>query len=188
MTRSEVLAVLALLATNYEHTLSRDARTGRSPLVELWCEALAPYDAAAVRAAALLHMARSPFWPKLSDLLQPLAAAGLADEDQAWAQVMAEVRRVGIYGRPQFADPLVAATVGRIGWWDLCTADDLAVVRGQFRAFYAAARRRAEVDQGGGLLVQALQTRGLALPVWGSPSDPDHPAGGPPAQAGGGAE
>ena len=173
MTRNDVVDLVALLVTNYEHALATDARTGKSPLVELWVECLAPYDGAAVRRAAIRHMARSPYWPKLSDLIQPIAQAGLVDADEAWAQVLAEVRRVGWYGAPTFSDPAVAQAVKHLGWQAICESTQPDVIRGQFRRFFELARDRTVEDRAVTPLLDHLSRRGLALPgrsVEGGPS------------------
>ena len=138
MTRAEVDNVLRLLAVNYDRDL-----TTNPELVALWREVLAPYDGAAVREAALRHMVRSPFWPKLSDLLTTVARAGQLDVDEAWALVLEQVQRVGYYGRPQWSDPLVAETVDRIGWAAICTSPAPDIIRAQFRLFYTQAQERA---------------------------------------------
>lgn len=164
MTRDEVVDILMLLVTNYEHPLATDQTSGKSPLVELWVECLAPYDSAAVRRAAIRHLATSPYWPKLSDLIAPLAQAGLPDPDQAWEQVVAEVRRVGYIGAPRFDDPLVADTVKRIGWQVICSSESPDVVRGQFRRFFEMARTRTETDRAVTPLLDHLERRDLALP------------------------
>jgi len=142
MSPCEVEAVMRLLAVNYDKDLSANPT-----MVDLWYEVLAPYDGAAVREAALRHMARSPWWPKLSDLLTPLAQTGQLEEDEAWAAVLGEVRRVGYYGVPVFPDPLVADTVARIGWRAICESDAPDVIRAQFRQFYRQARDRATTRQ-----------------------------------------
>lgn len=164
MTRDEVLDLLTLLVTNYEHPLARDGASGKSPLVELWVEALAAYDGAAVRKAAVRHMATSPWWPKLSDVLGPLAREGLLDADEGWERVRAEVRRVGYAGTPQFTDPVVAETVRHLGWTAICTSPEPDVIRGQFRHFFEKARGRAETDRAVVPLLDHLSRRGLALP------------------------
>ena len=138
MSPQEVEGVLRLLAVAYDRDLTKNP-----DLVRLWLEVLAPYDGRAVRAAALHHIALSPYWPRLSDLLAPLADADLPSEDEAWAEVLAEVHRVGLYGAPQFRTPIVAETVRRLGWHTICASEAPDVVRGQFRAFYELARQRA---------------------------------------------
>lgn len=162
MTSREVESVLRLLAVNYSRDLSKNPA-----LVDLWCEVLRPYPAAAVRAAALAHIARSPYWPTLSDVLTPLARSEHVDADEAWAQVLAEVRRVGVYGTPQFPDPLVAATVVRLGWRAVCTSEAPDVLRGQFRQAYQTARDRVTTQAAVRRLQQGLHARGVVAPLLG---------------------
>lgn len=166
MTTGEIDGVLTLLAVAYDRDLSRN-----EALVDLWYELFAPYDGAAIRAAALQHLARSPYWPKPSDLITPVAEAGLSDADEAWAAVTAEVRRAGYAGTPAFTDPVVADTVRRVGWQAICQSEQPDVVRGQFRLFYTLARTRTATDRAVAPLLTAFQARGLALPGRPLPED-----------------
>lgn len=137
-------------------------------LMDLYTAVFGPWPVAAVRHAVLAHIATSPFFPKVSDLLGQLTAGETLDGDQAWAQVQSEIRRVGIYDRPTFADPVVGGVVRTIGWTALCTSTAPDVVRGQFQALYAQAQKRAQAHAASQPVLQALADHGLALPAFGA--------------------
>ena len=118
---------------------------------------LATYDrllrhlsGADLRQAAELHMARSPYFPKVSELLE--AATELRtkwsifpDAGEAWAEVCAEMQRVGHMGQPQFASPLTAEVVQRIGGWrQVCLSDNQIAERARFMDTYARLLERAK--------------------------------------------
>lgn len=73
-------------------------------------------------------------------LTQP---AQLAITD-AWAMVMAEMRRVGSWGTPAFADPLVDRVVRAMGWLTLCQSEDGMADRAHFLKLYGDLLARGE--------------------------------------------
>lgn len=161
MTRADVLAVLDLLAANYHRDLTREPA-----MVDLWTIAFADDDAATVRQAVIRYMtsAQGRFWPTLADILTPLHAAAASDADQAWAAVAGQIRAVGRYAVPHFADPAVAEVVAAIGWSALCDGRP-DVVRGQFLRCYATLRDRRRDAAAAASLLGRLVTAADALPA-----------------------
>lgn len=65
------------------------------------------------------------------------------DVDQAWAEVMTGVGRVGfVEGPPAWSHPAVDAAVRAVTWRDICLGDNLMSTRSQFVRMYDAARTR----------------------------------------------
>lgn len=62
--------------------------------------------------------------------------------EEAWRAVLAEVRRVGSWGTPQFRDPLVAQAVKAVGWLAICQSELIGVERAHFSKAYAACQTR----------------------------------------------
>ena len=157
MTRAEALELFALLAAAYP----KDPMT--EPQIALYVTLLAPYETEAVRDAVLMHIQESPWFPKVSDLVSRLTAGHTDTVDQAWQEVMHQIRAVGYYGTPTWSSEVLAEAVRAIGWQELCTSPHIEMVRGHFVKFYALAQQRAQsatVRQG---LDAALQQRGLSL-------------------------
>ncbi|MFZ6029389.1 MAG: hypothetical protein ACOYYS_16885 [Chloroflexota bacterium] len=59
---------------------------------------------------------------------------------EAWAEVQAEIRRVGNAGQPQFSHALVAQAVGLFGWRYLCLSENPVADRSHFIQAYQALR------------------------------------------------
>lgn len=136
MTYRETVAVFALLATAYP----KDPVTEEQ--MQLYHQFFAPWPADQVGAAVRAHIATSPYFPRISDIVGRIAEASAPTADMAWHEVADQIRQVGFYGRPTWSHALIRDTVQRLGWATLCLSEQPDVVRGQFRAFYEAARTR----------------------------------------------
>ncbi len=66
----------------------------------------------------------------------------------AWGQVKAEIRRIGSWGTPTFADPVIAKVVRNMGWNELCMSEaPEGVDRAQFERAYNEIVNRGEQVQ-----------------------------------------
>lgn len=136
MTRQDSLELFALLAAAYPREPMSEAQ------VALYEAFLAPYPREAVQAAALQHIAESPWFPRVSDLLARLTAGDQMDADEAWAEVQRQIRAVGLYGRPHWSHRAIAMAVAALGWDTVCTSTNPETTRAHFLRFFAAAEAR----------------------------------------------
>jgi hypothetical protein len=145
-----------------------------------------------LEAAVMDHIARSPFYPKVSELRQ--AAAEIAANTraippaaEAWGEV---ARLIPAYGRdrpPQIENPISAQVVAALGWRNLCLSTNQVADRARFIEAYNEYKRRA-ADQYVTLpavrqLAASLRMPGLPpgqLPAEAGPETGGEPA--PPAQ------
>ena len=138
MNRPEALALLEVLQAAYP-------RQEVTPtLANLYCSMLADIDAEAAVKAVLVHIATNPYLPAISEIRSLVAesAAGVPDADQAWAEVLSEVRRVGSYGVPKFSHPAIAACVEGVGWRCICLSENIATERAHFLRMYGDVKKR----------------------------------------------
>lgn len=156
---SEVVAIL-------ESAYPRERLTPQQ--VKLYALLLRPYDQEAVTQAALAHIKRSPYFPRISDLVSTLDQDGLPDVDEAWGEVLRQIRAVGYYGQPQWTHPAIAETVAALGWQELCMSDNAVADRAHFGQFYGKARTRAQNAQAAAATAQALAAGGLSLTAIGN--------------------
>lgn len=58
--------------------------------------------------------------------------------EEAWEEVVREMRRCGVYGSPVFSSELIGRAVRAVGWRNLCCADEgaFSVLHAQFREVY----------------------------------------------------
>lgn len=136
MTERDCVELFDRLAAAYPKEPMTDAQ------FDLYKDILAPYDVRDVVRATLLHIQKSPFFPRVSDLVGVLTRSDQLDADQAWAEVLQQVRRVGYYGVPVWSHPAVADAVAALGWQTLCTSDNQEADRAHFMRFYERAHDR----------------------------------------------
>ena len=84
------------------------------------------------------------------------------DAMEAWGTVLAEIRRTGYYGQPQFEDSLTAAVVRQMGWKDLCISDDATADRARFVDAYQRQEQRARSQD---VLPESLRDGALGYPL-----------------------
>jgi hypothetical protein len=94
--------------------------------------------------AAAIHLSASSKWfPKASELREAsldmaLGEDGPPNAEEAWAEVVGEVRRIGSYGTPDFSHESVGLAVEGIGGWGtLCRSDNIVADRAHYMKVYA---------------------------------------------------
>jgi hypothetical protein len=94
------------------------------------------------------------FFPKPVELREMVHGRIEDRADEAWAQLLTLVRRVGYTGTPQWPDPVLERTAKELygGWGALCArlpseGPELLGQAKLFKATYAAYARRASVDR-----------------------------------------
>lgn len=144
MTPSEALELIADL---------RDSFPGqRFPVesVKAYARAVADLPIDVGRAAIAELVAESERLPTIAQirrravLVQQPARDRGKSWDQAWADVIAAIRKLGRYRQPKFGDPRTAAAVRAMDWQTLCSVQerDLPTVRAQFRQAWEHAADR----------------------------------------------
>ncbi len=119
-----------------------------------------PYDV--LKTAALDHISRSPWFPKVSELRK--AAVDIALDSRrspsaydAWGELERAIRRWGRDRKPDFDNPILERTVAALGWRNLCMSTNQIADRARFIEAYNIYRQR-QVDD----VVTIPQVRELA--------------------------
>jgi hypothetical protein len=102
-------------------------------------------DATIADAAVFRLIGTHKFLPTIAEIrtmANDVARGPLRGAEEAWGDVVSEIRRVGAYGAPQLSDPLAAYAVERLGWRNLCGSSNDAADRARFCELYARARDR----------------------------------------------
>lgn len=141
-TEIEVLRVLKILGDVYpSFHLSSSA-------IEVYVQLLADIPGPVLEQAALDHISRSTFFPAIAELRSAAfdileAVDPIPTDYEAWAEVQAEIRRVGHCGRPELKNPLAAQVVAQLGWRYLCFSENPVADRAHFvQAYQALAGRQ----------------------------------------------
>lgn len=102
-----------------------------------------PYELAQQAVRHLIRNAR--FFPRPAEVREAALklARPIPAPQEAWQVVMAEMRRIGSYGQPQFEMPEIAAAVKALGWRNLCMSDDVDRMAKRFEDAYSAMTKRS---------------------------------------------
>jgi hypothetical protein len=106
------------------------------------------YEPAALAVKQLRQTAT--FLPAIAEVRQlaaELTAGHLPDGDEAWGEVVGQVRATGWYGVPRFSHPAITEAVRAMGWKELCASENQVADRAHFLAMYATGRRRLERER-----------------------------------------
>jgi len=70
----------------------------------------------------------------------------IKDYAEAWAEVMENMRNLGVAKAPKWSTKEIEKAVNTLGWYELCTveAKDLNIIRAQFKAIYNAVCERSK--------------------------------------------
>ena len=56
--------------------------------------------------------------------------------EEAWGEIIAEIKRVGYYGQPNFSTHIIKKSVECIGWYDICFSEEIGIERAHFLKAY----------------------------------------------------
>jgi hypothetical protein len=160
MQRSECSKLVALLAAAYRDAAISDTTA------DVYETLLADLSYQSGQAAIHRLICTSKWLPTVAEIRQTAAdieRGPVRRGAEAYADVIAEIRRTGQYGVPRFTDPIVTECVTLMTWRGLCLGDNEAADRARFIELYdsLAARQRVDIVAGRQL---PSGPRGLALP------------------------
>lgn len=138
MTKSEVAKILTIIANMYSKFEVNPVKA------ELWHDMLKdiPYELAQM--AVKKVMLTSEFPPNIAQIRKAVAEITTNKEDsidagQAWGEVQRAIQKWG-WPEPekamQMMSPLTRRVVEQLSWREICTAEEIGVIRGQFMKMY----------------------------------------------------
>lgn len=141
----EVLRVLKILGDIYP-TFHLN-----SSAVEIYVQLLADIPGPVLEQAALEHISHSTFFPAIAELRNAAfdileSVNPIPSDYEAWAEVQAEIRRIGHCSQPVFTNPQVKQVVEQLGWRYLCLSDNPVADRAHFVQAYQALAERQRKD------------------------------------------
>jgi hypothetical protein len=140
MTKSQATRLVAGLMAPY-----RTAATITGETFDAYVEDILDLDYEPAALAIKQLRQTATFLPSIAEVRQAAAeitAGHLPDGDQAWAEVVHQIRTVGHTGRPAWSHPAIAETVRAMGWLELCASTNQVADRAHFLRLYANARTR----------------------------------------------
>ena len=168
--KNEILKLLKILAATYPgHDLAED-----TPDIYYSVLQDIPFDV--LKMAALDHISRSPWFPKVSELRK--AAVDIATDRRrfpnaydAWGEAEYAMRRWGRDRKPDFANPFLERTIASLGWRSLCMSTNQVADRARFIEAYTIYLQRSSDEA-----VTLPQVKALSARLGGGRSASEMPA------------
>ena len=141
MTRTEILALVALASSSYPSMQTRDPR----PIVQAWSVMLADMDAVLAKTAIIKVCRESQFFPSVAQIVAAAAELDPQHEKlptaaEAWEEVSRLIQDVGPYRAPRYSCDLVRRAARAIGWRQLCDSTNPEADRAHFLRLYESMR------------------------------------------------
>lgn len=134
MTKKEIGKLLTIAAANFPGMSQRDL----GPTAMLWEKMLSDMDYELAEAALIKVLSTAKYFPTVGEIREAaaqLSQPAVLTAAEAWGEVMTALRKYGLYNwddAERWMTPSVAKMVKRFGWWELCHAENIDVIRGQF--------------------------------------------------------
>jgi hypothetical protein len=140
--------------------------------VEVYVTMLHDLDRSPVEQAIVRLIATSKFLPTVAEIRAMAVSVERGAERrgvEAWGDVLSEIRRVGVYGKPRFGDPLTAECVRMLGWRTLCESSHDFADRARFAELYDERQNRERQDAVAGRALPAPLGERLNLSLPSAP-------------------
>lgn len=136
MTRAEVLKLVALLQGAFPRAQLAEGT------VEAYAQGLADLEAEEARLAIVALVRTSRFLPTIAEIREAVVEPelGLPLAEEAWSEVLAEIRRIGLYGVPEWSCGEIDRAVKAVGWRAMNESQNIAYERKAFLDAYKAIR------------------------------------------------
>lgn len=138
MTTQQVYKLLAILSAAYpSYQLQEES-------LRIYAAMLRDLEYDAAQQAAVRHIATSKFFPTIAEFREAAqkVCSPLPEPEEAWEEVMRQVREIGSYGRPEFSHEIINRAVATVGWMNICLSEAPGVERGHFLRVYETFLRR----------------------------------------------
>jgi hypothetical protein len=143
MTPNEAKKVMVILTGAYPQVSTNEAT------LTIWYRFLADISFELGQAAALQLISQNKWFPSIAELRQAVNKM-LPDEipstEEAWLEVVNQIKAVGFYGKPTFSNSLIDKAIEAIGWQALCHSENIIADRAHFFKIYESYRNREIED------------------------------------------
>jgi hypothetical protein len=133
MTRTEIAKLVGVLLVAFPNNKANQQTA------QVYEEMLQDLDYAKANAAVRRLIATAKFMPTIAEVREAcvdVMHGQVRPGGDAWGDVLAAVRRYGVYRSPVFDDPIVARVVQSLGWVEICNSENAAADRARFIQTY----------------------------------------------------
>lgn len=126
----------------------KDGLMPNSEALDLWFNQLQDLDYKVAELALNKWVAVSKWPPTIADIRETAANILLGetpDWGEGWQQVIKAIGKYGMYRQQEALesmDDMTRQCVERIGWWNICTSENVSADRANFRMMYEATAER----------------------------------------------
>jgi hypothetical protein len=143
MTPKETIKVISVLTAAYPNFAIS------SETIELYSKFLSdmPYELG--QAVVLKLISENKWFPSISEIREAVIKImpnEIPSTEEAWLEVVNQIRSEGSYGSPTFTSNLIYKAVQAIGWRELCLSDNPVADRAHFFKIYESYRSRQVED------------------------------------------
>lgn len=139
--------------------------------VQVWYAMLKDIPQDVLNVAVQRHIMTSKYPPTIAELREACAEISMENIDdwtKAWSNVLDVVSKYGIANGVEGFKQLDSVTqeaVKRVGYWDICNSENIAIERASFRAAYEqiVARKKSEAIISGKVIAQIEEARKKSL-------------------------
>lgn len=166
MTAAEAMRVAGVLRAAFPNQRFTEENAA------MYAEMLSDLDFAQTLAVCKRLIAQARFFPSIAEIREAVAELAVGkrrDGMSAWADVLAEVKRVGYMGRPKWDDPLITQALQAMGGWQaICESENATADRVHFARVYDDLRRRAVTEANVGTLPEPPKRAEIEPPTGGN--------------------
>lgn len=149
MKKTEVTKLLTVIAAAYPRFEVDEMKQ------QIWFEMFQDIDYQTAQIAVKKIMLENTFPPSIAELRKVVVdittpAELKKDAAEAWGEVEKAIRNFGMYREGealQNMSPRTTTVVRYMGWQNICTTEEIDVVRGQFRKMYESTDQRERLDR-----------------------------------------
>ena len=143
----EIDYVITALSVAYPQQNLRADKDALKATVQLYRQTLRDIDGTLLYAATLQHISSNKWFPTISELRDAAYALirnGEPSAEEAWNEVVQEIKRAYIYKPYQFSDERIKCTVESIGWHNICLSENIGIERAHFFRTYTQLSNRTK--------------------------------------------
>lgn len=138
--------------------------------IRAYAIALSDLDLEALSAGVIRCLKTKTFFPSIPEIREAantiteyVTGTGMKSPDEAWKEVLMQIREAFIYKKPVFSTPEIEQAAFAMGWSGMCAVEkkDIGTVRAQFLKLYDSVCKRKEEHKINDQVLQSLSINGL---------------------------
>lgn len=167
MEKSELLKIAEIVSVEHPTFEFVDSAGKTTPRFQLWQSTFGKFPYEVIARAVKVHLLRSPFAPKISEIATIIKAGRSIEEQSAEAAFLEMQKAVSKYGIYQelkaklFLSPACRRAVDVLGWREVCASSNPEALRAHFLKIYTNIQAKKENRRELNGVVKSMKAAGL---------------------------